>query len=440
MKHTFAILLVFFVIISMTTSAVSAWDQVATITKIPNPSTYTDEQNVAYTYTVTNTDLDPLSDISVADNLTGTITNLGTTYLTSGQQTTGTGNYTTTQSDYDNGSVTNTAMVYNGTINLNQTQATITAINQNPALTLTKIPNPSTYNDGQSVTYTYKVTNVGNVTLTSVNVADTTFGKAIILGTTTLAPGANTTGTYTYPTTQTDYDNGSVVDNALAMGTFKSTVVQAPASATVTAINQNPALTITKAASPSSYDHIGELITYTYTVKNTGNVDISAPITVTDDKAATVPIQNSGILSPGSSVTGSATYKITDSDINTDSVTNSAFATGSFNSKPVISPSANAIVSYEEVHNGDRDNYGGPGYGGYGGAVIPMIPGPMYGSPMYGSEPPMFGSEPSTTAAPSGPNVCKGNVSSSKCHKSKCALNKHKHKHHAKKHKAKKNC
>ena len=155
MKHTFAILLVFFVIISMTTSAVSAWDQVATITKIPNPSTYTDEQNVAYTYTVTNTDLDPLSDISVADNLTGTITNLGTTYLTSGQQTTGTGNYTTTQSDYDNGSVTNTAMVYNGTINLNQTQATITAINQNPALTLTKIPNPSTYNDGQSVTYTY---------------------------------------------------------------------------------------------------------------------------------------------------------------------------------------------------------------------------------------------------------------------------------------------
>ncbi len=124
-------------------------------------------------------------------------------------------------------------------------------------------------------------------------------------------------------------------------------------------------------------------------------------------------------------------------------MTNLAYATGSFNNKSVISPSAIVIVSYEqptkkekhneEEHIGDRDNYGGPGYGGYGSALIPMIPGPMSGNPMYDSE-------PSTTAVPSEPNVCKGKVSSSKCHKDKCALNKHKHKHHAKKHKAKKNC
>ena len=83
------------------------------------------------------------------------------------------------------------------------------------------------------------------MTLSSVNVIDTTFGQAIVLSTTTLAPGASTTGTFTYTTTQTDFDNGSVVDNALAEGTFKSTVVQAPASATVTAANQYPALTLT---------------------------------------------------------------------------------------------------------------------------------------------------------------------------------------------------
>jgi hypothetical protein len=83
-------------------------------------------------------------------------------------------------------------------------------------LNLTKKPNVSIYNDGQSVTYTYNVTNTVNVLLTSVNVTDTTFGKLISLGTTTLVPGASTTGTYTYPTTQTDYNNGSVVDNALA--------------------------------------------------------------------------------------------------------------------------------------------------------------------------------------------------------------------------------
>ena len=98
----------------------------------------------------------------------------------------------------------------------------------------------------------------------------------------------------------------------------------------------------------------------------------------------------------------------------------------------------------------DRDNNGGPGYGGYGGyggavVPVPMYGSPMYGSPMYGSEPSMFGSETSTTAVPnSESNVCKGKVSSSKCHKGKCALSKHKHKHkhknHSNKHKAEKNC
>jgi hypothetical protein len=99
----------------------------------------------------------------------------------------------------------------------------------------------------------------------------------------------------------------------------------------------------------------------------------------------------------------------------------------------------------KENKTSDRDNNGGPGYGGYGGAVVPvpMYGSPMYGSPMYGSEPSMIGSEPSTTAVPnSESNVCKGKVSSSKCHKGKCALSKHKHKHknHSNKHKAEKNC
>ena len=61
---------------------------------------------------------------------------------------------------------------------------------------------------------------------------------------------------------------------------------------------------------------------------NSGNRDISAPISIIDDKLGTVSTQNSGILSPGSSVIGSATYKIIDADINTGSVTNLASATG----------------------------------------------------------------------------------------------------------------
>ena len=112
-------------------------------------------------------------------------------------------------------------------------------------------------------------------------------------------------------------------------------------------------------------------------------MEIKGPITVTDDKFGTITIPNSDTLGKGSSVTGTTTYKITDADINADHVTNLAYAKGSFNSQPAISPSAIAIVSYEqptkkeehdeEEHNGDIDNYGGPGYGDYGSAVIPMI-------------------------------------------------------------------
>ena len=77
-------------------------------------------------------------------------------------------------------------------------------------------------------------------------------------------------------------------------------------------------------------------------------MDISAPITVTDDKFGTVPIQSSGTLSPGSSVTGTATYKITDADIDAGSVTNLASATGPFNGKTItLSNSVIAVVHYE---------------------------------------------------------------------------------------------
>ena len=52
----------------------------------------------------------------------------------------------------------------NKTVLSNTANATVTIV-QHPALTITKTPNPTTYTDGQSVTYTYTVKNTGNVTL-----------------------------------------------------------------------------------------------------------------------------------------------------------------------------------------------------------------------------------------------------------------------------------
>jgi uncharacterized repeat protein (TIGR01451 family) len=310
-----------------------------------------------------------------------------------------------------------------------------------PALTITKTPNPLTYTDGQSVTYTYLITNIGNVTLSNIGVVDNLAGTITNLNVITLAPGQQATGTGSYVTTQSDYANGSVTNTATVYN-GSTALNQTTAKVTATQPNWNPALTITKTPNPLTYSASGQTITYTYTVKNTGNAEIKGPITVTDDKFGTITIPNSDTLSKGSSVTGTATYKITDADINAGHVTNFAFATGSFNSASVISPNAIAIVSYEqptkkeehdeeehneEEHNGDRDNYGGPGYGDYGGAVIPMIPGPMSSSPMFSSEPNGYGSEPNVYT--SGPSTTEIQNSESNVHKTKAHLSKHKHKH-----------
>ncbi len=94
-------------------------------------------------------------------------------------------------------------------------------------------------------------------------------------------------------------------------------------------------------------------------------------------------------------------------------MTNAAYAKGSFNNNPISSPLTVALVRYKQPiqkkeHNGDRDNYDRPGYGGYGGTTSPCDPCAQVpvisGSPMYCSVPDGYGSElnvytsgPSTT-------------------------------------------
>ena len=108
--------------------------------------------------------------------------------------------------------------------------------------------------------------------------------------------------------------------------------------------NPTPGLTIDKTASAEVYSAADDVITYTFTVTNSGNVDITGPITVTDDKLGTLEIP-SETLTPGSSVSGTATYNITQDDINVGSVKNIAYATGTFNSQIVTSNNADATVT-----------------------------------------------------------------------------------------------
>jgi uncharacterized repeat protein (TIGR01451 family) len=227
----------------------------------------------------------------------------------------------------------NTIFTPTDTINYTQAEATvyINVVPTAPALTLSKVANLTSYSIvGTVIGYNYTINNTGNVNITGITVTDnlTTVNSN---PPSQLQAGQNFTGTATYTITQSDYDNSSVTNLANATGSYNGQTVSNTTTATITAISQHPTLNITKVASPSSYDHIGELITYTYTVTNTGNVDIPEPITVHDNKilGEQITIGTSGsMLAPGQNVTGTGTYAITQADLNNGSVTNSAFATG----------------------------------------------------------------------------------------------------------------
>ena len=224
-------------------------------------------------------------------------------------------------------------LIFYGSAALNQTQATITVINQNPAMAILKVPSPTTYSSvGATITYNYTVTNTGNVDLPGpINVTENRTGLSSVLPSgLSVGESEKVQSANGYQIKQVDLDNGQVTNSTYAIGIFNSSlVVSETFNATVNA-TQSPALNITKVASPSSYDHVKELITYTYTLNNTGNVDIPEPITVHDNKilGGQITIGTSGsMLAPGQNVTGTGTYAITQADLDAGFVTNSAFAT-----------------------------------------------------------------------------------------------------------------
>ena len=422
-------------------------NQGLTITKVPSSTTYSVAgQIIAYTYLVTNTGTSTITGIVVTDTPLGKIT-LGSpgspiTSLAPGAQAIGTATYTIKQSDVDNSvTLSNSASVTDDQRVLTGTGIVIVTPVKNQGLTITKVPSSTTYSvAGQTITYTYLVTNTGTSTITGIVVTDTSLGK-ITLGSpgspiTSLAPGAQAIGTATYTIKQSDVDNSVTLSNSVSV-TDDQRVLTGTGIVIVIPVT-NIGLEITKKASPITYDDVGQIITYTYTVKNVGNVDIKGPITVTDDKFGTIIIPNSDTLSKGSSVTKTDTYKITEADINAGSVTNLAYATGLFNGYTITSPKALAVVLYkhrehhEEHPNNERLI---PNYGGCGGCSAALPVSMMYGSPMYGSPMPVYCNEQSY-GYDSGPCVLTESPNSdSNGHKAKAHLSKHKHKNHSKHHK-----
>jgi hypothetical protein len=298
------------------------------LTKSAGPTTYdTVGQMITYDYVIENTSSITFDGpFSVNDDkVTVSCTQPPEGALAPNETMTCSAMYTIVQADLDVGFVTNTARATNGSVYSNDATATVTAI-QNKTLTLTKSAGPTTYDTvGQTITYDYTIENSGNVILYGpFSVAD---DKVTVScpppGGNFLLPNETMTCSATYTIAQADLDAGSVTNMAWATN---DSVISNEATATVTAV-KNAVLKLTKSADPTTYDVVGQMIAYSYVIENSGNVTLSGPFSVADDKVTvTCPQLGGNVFLPNETITCNATYTIVPADLDAGFVTNTAIA------------------------------------------------------------------------------------------------------------------
>ncbi|WP_438839537.1 DUF7507 domain-containing protein [Actinoplanes digitatis] len=225
---------------------------------------------------------------------------------------------------------------------------TNTAVAQ-PGITIKKSAAPlaqTAFVAGASVTYTFVATNSGNVPLTNVSIRETDFtGSGAVSAiacdakATLLAPTEQTVCTATYTLTDADVAQRSVENTAVATGTPPGTQVpvESPPSTAIVPGTNVAGLSLEKSADPVLITAAGQEIAYSYAVTNTGNVIVSGVgISETgfdgagDLSSISCPPEAAS-LAPGITVTCTATYTVTQADLDDETrqvITNAARAAG----------------------------------------------------------------------------------------------------------------
>ena len=197
-----------------------------------------------------------------------------------------------------------------------------------PAIQLSKAAGtPSSDTVGGTILYGFTVENTGNTQLEAVSLNDPTLGGAISCPRSTLLAGQAMSCTATsYTLTQADIDANQVINTA-------TVTAQAPTGATVTdtasvttALDPDERIAVSKTATAPDTGVIGELVTFVYTITNTGVANLTNP-TILDPLLAG-PLSCGGItLTVGATTTCQATYALTQADIDAGQLTSVAKAT-----------------------------------------------------------------------------------------------------------------
>ncbi|MFE7558625.1 CARDB domain-containing protein, partial [Kitasatospora sp. NPDC057500] len=302
---------------------------------------------ITYTYTVTNTGTATVNNLIVTDDRVSPVTCSATT-LAAGQSTTCTGSYVVTTVDAVAGQVLNVATA-NGfdpqglPVASPPAQETVLVASVASLSLVKQASTAGPVNVGDTVTYTYTVTNTGTAVVNSLTVADDRVSP-ITCAATTLAVGESTTCTGSYVVTTADAVAGSVTNVATANGLDpQGQPVQSPPAQETVPVAQAASLSLTKQANTPGPVNVGDTVTYTYTVTNTGTAVVNS-LTVADDRVSPVTCAAT-TLAAGQSTTCTGSYVVTAADAAAGSVTNVATANGlDPQGQPVQSPPAQETV------------------------------------------------------------------------------------------------
>ena len=267
------------------------------------------------------------------------------------------------------------ALAFGGTVSTDTDTITVPpcAAPQNPAMTVVKSSTTTSLSVPGTVSYSYLVTNTGDVALTGMSLSDNNDNNDMSCPFTTLAEGANMTCSATHTFTQAELNAGGTLDNTVTASSNETPNATDDLSIP---IPQNSGLTLDKTIfSGIPYNTVGGTIVYHFLVTNTGNVSLANPVTITDDQSTNESCPNTntvgnhdGFLDPGESLTCTASHIVTQADLNAGSLTNHATAhAGQVNSNE---DQATAEATRRPGLTLDKTIFSGNPYSTVGGTIV----------------------------------------------------------------------
>jgi uncharacterized repeat protein (TIGR01451 family) len=162
------------------------------------------EDSITYSYRITNTGETPLSDVNAVDQRLGQVP-LVDNSLQPGESTSGTLLYSVVEEDLPGPLVDVTTVTGKPPVGpeVEASTSVSVALVLNAGIEVSVQASKATARVGDSIVYTYQVTNSGEATLSDVTATDNRLGS-VTLASSSLAPGASTTGTLTYTVLEGD--------------------------------------------------------------------------------------------------------------------------------------------------------------------------------------------------------------------------------------------